>query len=386
MLTARVEVASRRRFGRIGDFACQQDLLTFEAGIRLGDGREKRLAVGVCRVAEQLDRRSEFCHLAHVHHADPVRNVADHAQVVRDEQIAQVEPLLQFEQQVEDLCAHRHIERRDRLVTDDELRVGRKGARHGDALPLPAAERVRIALQVAWIEAHQSHELLHAIDDIAASRATDGERLADDVQHAHARIQRGIGVLENHLHAGAQGTQRRLPHARDLLSVHYDLAAGRVFQPKNGAAQGCLAGSRFSDQCQRFATLNVDVHAVYRAHSTSFDPQDFTQHAHIVDEVGLQGAGLDNGHVGCQCRQSRGHGGHHRLLQQDLGLVFQHQVLVAPVAKNGLGRQLERDRFRGPADFLGAVAARCEFAAGRQIAQAGHAAGDRDQAGAPCGK
>ena len=53
---------------------------------------------------------------------------------------------LQLSQQVEDLRLHRDVERRGRLVADDQLRLHRQRARDGDALALAAGELVRIAL------------------------------------------------------------------------------------------------------------------------------------------------------------------------------------------------------------------------------------------------
>ena len=53
--------------------------------------------------------------------------------------------LLQVAQQVDDLRLDRHVERRDRLVGDDELRVDGERARDADALALAARELVRVA-------------------------------------------------------------------------------------------------------------------------------------------------------------------------------------------------------------------------------------------------
>ena len=58
----------------------------------------------------------------------------------------QVQPLLQVEQEVEDLGAQADVERRGRLVGDDDARVGRDGPGDADALALAAGEGVRIAL------------------------------------------------------------------------------------------------------------------------------------------------------------------------------------------------------------------------------------------------
>ena len=63
---------------------------------------------------------------------------------MRDEEIRESEPLLEIEQQIDDLRLHRDVERRDGLVADDERRLEREGARQPDALALAAAEFVRI--------------------------------------------------------------------------------------------------------------------------------------------------------------------------------------------------------------------------------------------------
>ena len=74
-----------------------------------------------------------------------IGDVLHHRKIVGDEHVGEAQPLLQIAQQVEDLRADRHIERRDRLVADDQLRLDRERARDHDALALPAGELVRIA-------------------------------------------------------------------------------------------------------------------------------------------------------------------------------------------------------------------------------------------------
>ncbi|MFN5407996.1 ATP-binding cassette domain-containing protein, partial [Bradyrhizobium sp.] len=67
------------------------------------------------RVAAALDDAAE------IHHQHAVGEIADDGQIVRDEQQRQIETLLQLGEQVEDLRLHREIERRHRLVADDEV-------------------------------------------------------------------------------------------------------------------------------------------------------------------------------------------------------------------------------------------------------------------------
>ena len=81
-----------------------------------------------------------------IHDRDPVGNVPNDREIMSDEEIAQLEPLLQVFEQIDDLPLDRHVERGDRLVADDECRLERERARDADALALAAGKLVRIAV------------------------------------------------------------------------------------------------------------------------------------------------------------------------------------------------------------------------------------------------
>ena len=135
---------------------------------------------------------------------------AHHAQVVRDEQVGQPEVGLQIEQQVQDLRLHRDVERRDRLVGDDQARMQRQRARDADALALAAAEGVREAAHVLRAQPDPAQQIGHPLLALPAVRhAVDQQRLADEVEQRHARIERGERVLEDHLHLAPQRAQLR---------------------------------------------------------------------------------------------------------------------------------------------------------------------------------
>ena len=106
--------------------------------------------------------------LAEVHHGYAIGDVANEREVVRDEEVRQREVALQRLEQVDDLCADRHVERRDGLVEDDHLRVQRERAREADALPLPAGELVREAVAVLGAQADRPQQLVHARAALAA--------------------------------------------------------------------------------------------------------------------------------------------------------------------------------------------------------------------------
>ena len=120
--------------------------------------------------------RADLDDLAEVHHRDAVGDVAHDGQVVRDEDVGQAEVALQRLEQVDDLRADRDVERRDRLVEDDQLRVERERARDADALPLAAGELVREAVRVLGREADGAQQLVDAQPALAAAPAARGSR------------------------------------------------------------------------------------------------------------------------------------------------------------------------------------------------------------------
>src|SRR5439155_1491328 len=81
------------------------------------------------RMRVQLVAGRGLHELAEVHHADARAQVPDDGEIVGDEEVADARALLDVPQQVHDLGADRHVERGDRLVEEDALRVRRERPR-----------------------------------------------------------------------------------------------------------------------------------------------------------------------------------------------------------------------------------------------------------------
>ena len=86
---------------------------------------------------------------AGVHHEHVVGDLGDEAEIVRDQDDRGAELGLQAPHQVDDLRLHGDVERRRRLVRDQQLRIQRQ--RHRDHRPLPHAARelVRVVVDAA---------------------------------------------------------------------------------------------------------------------------------------------------------------------------------------------------------------------------------------------
>ena len=165
----RVEAAAGRKLDRTGHIAGKNDALALDGGIRHRNRREQRFGIRMQRIAEQRARRRDFDDPAEIHHGDPVADVLDHGEIVRDEEIRQAELALQIDQQVDDLRLHRNIERRHRLVADDQLRPRRQRARDAEALPLSAREFVRVLGHLVGAQADFVEERKHPLVDFAAA-------------------------------------------------------------------------------------------------------------------------------------------------------------------------------------------------------------------------
>src|SRR5204863_1752817 len=131
------------------------------------------------------------------------------------------ELLLQLAQQVEDLRLDRHVERRGRLVADDQLRAHRERTRDREPLALPAREFMRVATERV---ASYADALEQPFDPLAPRGRVELRQqrlrpLLQDLGDAHARIQRRERVLEDDLDVAPRLAQRFAVQREQVLAV-----------------------------------------------------------------------------------------------------------------------------------------------------------------------
>src|SRR4051812_3017857 len=201
--------------------------------------------------------------LAEVHHGDPVTHRPDDGEVVGDEQVREPELLLQVLEQVEDLGLDRDVERRDGLVTHDQLRVQGQGAGDADALALPAGELVRVAIDEVGAEPDDVEQPLGGLAPrLPRPELVDDERLGDDVADGHPRIERGVRILEDDLELSADLAQLFAPEPRQLLTAETDRAGRRLQQLQDAVAGGRLAGPRLTHETERLPSADLERNVV----------------------------------------------------------------------------------------------------------------------------
>ncbi len=87
-------------------------------------------------------------------------------------------------------------------------------------------------------------------------------RLHDDVLHALARVERSVGVLEDHLHLAADRRHGGEAEPGDVLPVDEHLAAGGAVDAGDGLGDRGLAAAGFAHQPHHLAALDREADAV----------------------------------------------------------------------------------------------------------------------------
>ena len=126
-----------------------------------------------------------------------------------------------------------------------------------------------VAVRVLGGQAHlfQNRRHLFLALGTAGVQVMDVQTLGDDLPHLFAGVQAGHGVLEDHLHLGAQlpvllGVQI----AGNVHAVEQDLPGGGLVEPDHAAADGALAAAALTHQTVGLARVDHKIHAVHRLH------------------------------------------------------------------------------------------------------------------------
>src|SRR6266849_3011098 len=125
------------------------------------------------------------------------------------------------------------------------------------------------------VQTNDSKELLHALGLLFAAREVmDLERFADDAADGHARIERRVRILEDHLHAATHLAHVLAAEPRELDAVELHLAGGRLVELEDRAAGRRLSAPRLADESERLAFLDEEIDPVDGAHGADLALED----------------------------------------------------------------------------------------------------------------
>jgi hypothetical protein len=193
---------------------------------------------------------------AAIHDKRPIGEAGDLLQVVADEEEPHAALGHQPRQEVEDLVAELLVERRSRLVGDQELRTGDQHRGDHDALAHAAGKLARIeAVDLGRVvQAHRSEHLQRALAPFRFGKlAVEEERLLDLVADGVDRVQRETRVLQ---HQADLGTAEMVPargiEGEEVVAEEIEPARAHAARCRHQAHhRACghgLAGAGFADQ------------------------------------------------------------------------------------------------------------------------------------------
>ena len=116
----------------------------------IGQGLQQQACIGVTRSGKKVFGCSLFDDLACVHQRHTVSHVSHHAQVMRDQQQAQLALALQVFEQIQHLLLDGHIQGRGGFVCNQKLGFSGQGHGNHDALLLAPAHFKRVAVNAAF--------------------------------------------------------------------------------------------------------------------------------------------------------------------------------------------------------------------------------------------
>ncbi len=191
---------------------------------------------GVGRGGDELGRRRELAQPARGDDADPVGERGGILEVVGDEQRGQVEPAEELLELRAHLGLRVRVERRERLVQEEHLRLPRERAREGDALALASREAAG-----ALVGEVGEPEALEQLGGSALAAELD---VVPDRQVREERV-----LLEHEAHAPLLGPAIDSPTAVEPgLPVDCDQPARGACQPGDRTEHRRLARSGRADE------------------------------------------------------------------------------------------------------------------------------------------
>jgi hypothetical protein len=200
----------------------------------------------VLRVVEHGARRPTLDDSSLAHHDDLLGELPHDREVVADQQVADAGRVPDVGEQVEHLRLDRHVERGDRLVEDQHLRLGGERPRDRHPLPLTAGQRPGWHGPLPAVEPDEPGKLGDPLPaPLRVPAVVDAQHLVDRGFRAVPWIEAGVRVLEDDLHLTAAlpaPARRAGGHAAVVAAGAYP-AAGWALKPDDHPGDRGLAGA-----------------------------------------------------------------------------------------------------------------------------------------------
>src|SRR5215207_3389962 len=206
---------------------------------------DEALHVLVGGLSQDVLRGAELHDLPVLHDRHPVAERERLVQVVRDEDDRPLDLALDVQKQVLHVASDQGVERREGLVHQENLLLGRQGSGEPDAL-LHTAGELRYELVALPLQADHVQRLLRALPALLRGDALDLESERDVVEDGP--VGQEPEVLEDHPDLSAPYLPALLGrHLGDVLAVEVDPPLGRLDEPVDHPQERRFAAPREPD-------------------------------------------------------------------------------------------------------------------------------------------
>src|SRR5678815_3723348 len=119
---------------------------------------------------------------------------------MRDKKIGQILFAPKSFEQIHDLSLNRYVKCGYWFISNDKIRIYRQGPGYSNSLALTTRKLMRIAFDKSFAETNCFQQLLNSTFTIFAAGQTKRIKwFTDNLANRHARIQRRIWILKDHL-------------------------------------------------------------------------------------------------------------------------------------------------------------------------------------------
>jgi len=262
-----------------------------------GNGGQEFPGVGVFRAVKDDISGSVFHDLAGIHHGDVIGEVANYREVVGNKEHGQIQFVAQFEEKIENLGLDGNVQSGYRFIREHQFRFGCEGAGDGNPLSLTTREFVGIFPHEAGVETDPFHDFSHFADKTASGVAetpTLAECLGEGRVDGHAGIERGVGILKDHLEVETPFLDGGGPQSAEILSFEENFAGGGRLELHDGAGEGGFAAAGLPDESQDLTLFDPEADPIDSAHQAG-DP---TEGSLADGKVGVNIDEFEEGHGG----------------------------------------------------------------------------------------
>lgn len=103
------------------------------------------------------------------------------------------------------------------------------------------------------------------------------KRFPDDGSHGHSGVQRGLGILKNHLNVFPHSRKLGFIDSQDILIIKQDTPTVCIDETTEKSADRCFAAARLTNQPHGLSVTDGQTYIIDGLHSTLPEPERATE-------------------------------------------------------------------------------------------------------------